>query len=143
MGGHLFIRRLRVLVANTLVEDIMYYGINHEMIEHLYTNSAAKSNIDIENFGYRNVDNLQNASAYQQNTRGIPGGTSQAVSFRLLSGLLGVSNKKYLPLKHAPVTTEVEIVNTANEVLMEQGDSLTGITGSTAISSSNTSFAWQ
>ena len=24
-GAHLFIRRLRVLVANTLVEDIMYY----------------------------------------------------------------------------------------------------------------------
>ena len=47
-GAHLFIRRLRVLVANTLVEDIMYYGRNHEMMEHLYTNNAAKSNIDIK-----------------------------------------------------------------------------------------------
>ena len=43
-------------------------------------------------------------------------------------------------MKHAPITIEVEIVNTANEVLMESGDSSAG---STAISTTNTSFSWQ
>ena len=140
-GGHLFIRRLRVLVANTLVEDIMYYGRNHEMMETLYANYNARNNIDVENFGYRNKANNNNKAALHTNTRGIPGGSSQTVSFRLLSGLLGMSNKKYLPMKHAPITIEVEIVNTANEVLMESGDVVPG--GGVAISSSNTSFDWQ
>ena len=52
-----------------------------------------------------------------------------------------MSNKKYLPLKHAPVTIEVEIVNTATEVLMEAGD--TAGSGQTAIGSGNTSLNWQ
>ena len=106
-GGHLFIRRLRVLVANTLVEDIMYYGRNHEMMETLYANYNARNNIDAENFGYRNEANNTNKAVLATNTRGIPGGSSQTVSFRLLSGLLGMSNKKYLPMKHAPITIEV------------------------------------
>ncbi len=137
-GAHLFIRRLRVLVANTLVEDIMYYGRNHEMIETLYANQQARSNIDIENFGYRSIEDLKSVPVGSVNSRGIPGGTSQTVSFRLLSGLLGVSNKKYLPMKHAPITIEVEIVNSATEVLLEAGD-----TTDEAITSSNTSFNWQ
>jgi hypothetical protein len=138
-GAHLFIRRLRVLVASTLVEDIMYYGRNHEMIEALYANEQARSNIDIENFGYRNIELIDNVAAGANNTRGIAGGSSQTVSFRLLSGLLGLSNKKYLPMKHAPITIEVEIVNSATEVLVEAGDS----TANPAISAANTSFNWQ
>jgi len=138
-GARLFIRRLRVLVANTLVEDIMYYGRNHEMMETLYSNFSVRLNNDIEQFGYRNIYELNNAPVGATNSRGIPGGTSHTVSFALLSGLLGMSNKKYLPLKHAPVTIEVEIVNTATEVLLEAGDTYSG----TAISDSNTSFNWQ
>jgi hypothetical protein len=131
---------LRVLVANTLVEDIMYYGRNHEMMETLYANEQARVNIDMENFGYRNIDNLEYTSVTSANTRGIKGGTTQNVSFRLLSGLLGVSNKKYLPLKHAPVTIEVEIVNSANEPLISEDD---GVTGGTEIKAANTSYNWQ
>ena len=58
-GAHLFIRRLRILIANTLVEDIMYYGRNHEMMETLLCNELARSNADIEQFGYRNVSVLE------------------------------------------------------------------------------------
>jgi hypothetical protein len=137
-GAHLFIRRLRVLVANTLVEDIMYYGRNHEMIETLYTNEQAKGNIDIENFGYRNIDKLEYTTALSTNTRGIPGGKQQNVSFRLLSGLLGVSNKKYLPLKHAPVTIEIEIVNNATEPLISEY-----VAGTGALTDDNTSKDWE
>ena len=57
-GAHLFIRRLRVLVANTLVEDIMYYGRNHEMMETLFSDPA-RQNIDVAEFGFRNIQNIQ------------------------------------------------------------------------------------
>ena len=138
-GAHLFIRRLRVLIANTLVGDMMYYGRNHEMMETLLCNESVRKNIDNEQFGYRNINVLNNTAVSSQNSRGIPGGQSQTVSFKLLSGLLGLSNKKYLPLKHAPVTIEVEIVNTATEVLLEAGDTV----ASNAITNDNTSFNWQ
>jgi hypothetical protein len=121
----------------------MYYGRNHGMMETLYANYNARNNINVENFGYRKIEDLDNTAAHAEHTRGIPGGTSQTASFRLFSGLLGVSNKKYLPLKHAPVTIEVEIVNTANEVLMEAGDTVTEGSGVTAIKDANTSFNWQ
>ena len=139
-GAHLFIRRLRVLVANTLVEDIMYYGRNHEMIETLYANNAARFNIDIENFGYRNIEEADWVPVTIANTRGIPAGTVQPVSFRLLSGLLGVSNKKYLPLKHAPITIEIEIVNDAKEPLISEYD---GQSGGSALTDANTGTNWQ
>ena len=137
-GAHLFIRRLRVLVANTLVEDIMYYGRNHEMMETLFS-EGARTNIDTEQFGFRNIQNVHFEKVSTANTRYIDAGKSKTVSMRLLSGLLGVSNKKYLPLKTAPITIEVEIVSDAKEPLISESDA-TGDT--TALTTDNTSTGW-
>ena len=59
-GAHLFFRRLRILCGGAVIEDILQYGRTHEMFESMM-NENVRSNLSIENFGYRWDD----ASVYQ------------------------------------------------------------------------------
>ena len=90
------------------------------MMEKLFSDPA-KQNIDVEEFGFRNIQNIEYDKASTVYARFIDAGKSKTVSMRLLSGLLGASNKKYLPLKTAPITIEVEIVSDATEPLVSKG----------------------
>ena len=158
-GGHLFIRRMRLLANNVLCEDILDYGRFHQMIESMYNNNV-RENIDIENFGYRFDDKynkdcwMLDSSATDGNTTeqhikkrylkampGIQPFSSHTVSFKLMSGLLGMSNKKYIPLKACPLILELEIVGDNDECVVSP-DSYINDGNNDAFTTVNTGTEW-
>ena len=80
-----------------------------------------RDNLDAEGFGYR-WDDLQNKFAIaseQWNNVTLPGldaGTSKTVCFKLMTGL--TSQSKLIPIKFAPLTIELEIVNNPDDAII-------------------------
>ena len=127
-----FFRRMRVLCAGQLVEDIMDYNRIHEMMHILIANES-RDNDAAEAFGNLwGKDKDMNAWSF----RGIPGGQKLTVLFKPLSGIL--SQNKMLPIRYAPVTLELELVDDANEPIVSS------VTGNTVndFKADNTSVSW-
>ena len=103
-GPWCFFRRLRILAAGQLVEDIDNYHRIHEMMSFLVA-SDSKANQAAEHFG-RNWDSDSNGWGYNA---GIKGGQSLTVLFKPLSGLL--NQNKMLPVRYAPITIELELAD--------------------------------
>jgi phage/plasmid-like protein (TIGR03299 family) len=124
---------IRVVCNNTLTLSLNQSAANAVKLNHRrqFDAEAVKDMMGIAHF---KMAEYKNMASFLGSKR-----TTEDTLKEYFGSLLGMSNKKYLPLKHAPVTIEVEIVNTATEVLLEAGDSYSG----TAISDSNTSFNWQ
>ena len=111
-GPWCFFRRMRVLCAGQLVEDIMDYNRIHEMMHILIANES-RDNDAAEAFGNLwGKDEEMNAWSF----RGIPGGQKLTVLFKPLSGIL--NQNKMLPIRYAPVTLELELVDDANEPII-------------------------
>ena len=93
-----------------------------------------KDNDDIEDFPYR-ADTVPPGTAHTTSTLpGIAGSSYQTVGFKLCSGIL--NQPKMLPLKYMPLTIELELVNNANDPIVEPGvDSV--------FTTTNTSNDWQ
>ena len=131
-GPWSFFRRMRILVAGQLVEDIDQYNRIHEMMS-FFVAEDSNMNDAAEAFG------LVHNKLYPVSTQtfqGIRAGQSLAVLFKPLSGLL--NQDKMIPLRYAPITIELELVDTANELIFT---SVTGV-GGLNIEVANSSYNW-
>ena len=123
---------MRVLRNQQAVEDFTDYAKVHEMIEQTQSDNV-RQNDDICGFDYRWDLNTGIRGPTPTTLIGISAGNKRHVSFSPLSGLLGRSNTKYIPLKYASIILEMEIVgNEEDAVLKEDGTAFT--TGSTTTS---------
>ena len=114
-GPWCFFRRMRILAAGQLVEDIDNYSRIHEMMSFLVA-SESKNNQAAEQFG-RNWDS--DASMYAHNP-GIKGGQALTVLFKPLSGLL--NQNKMLPIRYAPITIELELADNPLDPIVNPAD---------------------
>ena len=152
-GPHSFWRRLRILAGNQLIEDIDYYARVHQMFDILRARHV-RENEDCEGFEQR-FDQPDFASALNNNQTDptkyvfpfgvigdfvnqydtIEAGEARTVSFKPLSGLLNCG--KLIPIRYCPITIELELVSSATDPIINQGDTGLGLTGT------NSSTTWQ
>ena len=131
-GAWSFFRRARCLVGGAIVDDVDYYNRVHEML-HILTSKANRDNDSIEGFGARwDDDDHWNKKWAPEYGAVVKGGSSRAVSFKPLFGLLNQS--KYIPLMWSPLMFEFEVVNDATDAIVGTGDTFTD---------ANTSKVWQ
>ena len=102
-----FFRRMRILAAGQLVEDIDQYNRIHEMMQ-FFVAKESRLNDGAEAFGEGWVQYDDNDNDYTQ-FKGISGGQGITVLFKPLSGLL--NQNKMLPIRYAPITIELELVD--------------------------------
>ena len=138
-GPHVFFRRMRILAAGQLVEDIDSYNRIHEMMS-ILTSTDSRDNQAAEAFGaHWDTGGTQAAVPYPA-AQGIPGGTSLTVLFKPLSGLL--NQNKMLPIRYAPITLELELVDTATDpVITIQAADASGVQAE--FKAATTSNDWQ
>jgi hypothetical protein len=131
-GPWCFFRRMRILAAGQLVEDVDNYNRIHEMMNNLIA-SESRANQAAEHFGFNwNSDSL--ASGYPANP-GIKGGQSLTVLFKPLSGLL--NQNKMLPIRYAPITIELELADNPLDPIIDPATSMTD-----GYETTNTSTEW-
>ena len=130
-GPHAFFRRMRILVAGQLVEDIDQYNRIHEMMQ-FFVAPDSRDNDAAEAFGF-----IHNKHVTYKNTTfpGIKPGQGLQVLFKPLSGLL--NQNKMMPLRYAPITIELELVDNAEEPIWSNN-----IAGTDAIVAANNSLVW-
>ena len=119
-GPHCFFRRMRILCSGQLVEDIDQYNRIHEMMS-ILTSGESKGNNATEALGY-NWDSDATSRDYNP---AINPGQGLTVLFKPLSGLL--NQNKMLPIRYAPITIELELVDSFLEPIVDP-------TGSPALS---------
>jgi hypothetical protein len=129
-GPHCFFRRMRILAAGQLVEDIDNYNRIHEMMLSLIA-SESRENQAAEAFG----SNWNTTSQNYDTTQGIKGGQALTVLFKPLSGIL--NQNKMLPIRYAPITIELELSDGNVDAIVDP--SLTG----DAYDDTNVSTDWQ
>ena len=159
-----FFRRMRVLVGNQLVEDIDNFNRTSYMFDILRAQHV-RNNEDCEGFEHRFdqpdfqdiiLDNNGDTEAthtrsgqlltnLRQYYVGVNASSTRTVSFRPLSGLINCG--KLIPLQYAPITIELELVNSLTDVIMSTDDlqleiNSTGVAGVNA-GVRNTSVSWQ
>ena len=138
-GPWSFFRRMRILAAGQLVEDIMEYNRIHEMI-HMMIAKESRENDAAEAFGLHWDShawlNGLNVSLNTDNYRGIAEGESMTVLFKPLSGIL--NQNKLLPLRYAPITIELELVDSATEPIVSNFSG----EATNAFKATNTSTNW-
>jgi hypothetical protein len=154
-GPYSFFRRMRVLCGNQLVEDIDYYNRVHYMFDILRAQHV-RENEDVEGFGEDRFDAQTYQPCFQTNNTStttptypygplgnfanqyisVNAGQSKTVSFKPLSGLLSCG--KLLPLRYAPITIELELVQNASDPIISVSDAALGLD-----ITSNTSQSWQ
>ena len=136
-GPHCFFRRIRILAAGQLVEDIDNYNRIHEMMS-ILTSPDSRGNQAAEAFGFHWDTG---ATAAYPVLQGIDGASALTVLFKPLSGLL--NQNKMLPIRYAPITIELELVDAATDpVIAIQADSVTDAS-LTAFKAATTSNDWQ
>lgn len=128
-GPWCFWRRMRVLCNQTVVEDFTDYARVHEMVEQMQ-NTNVRENDDVCGFDARwdvrtGVGGTTGGPT-PETLPGIAAGHKRPCSFTPLSGLLGRSNTKYIPLKYGNIIFEMEIVgNVEDAVLKPDGTTFT------------------
>ena len=135
-GPWCFFRRVRILCNGQIIEDIDSYNRCHELFSSL-TAKDTRMNENAEGFGksYDHRDENPASSAFAANNyTGIKVEQSQTVLFKLLSGLLG-GQTKYLPIRYAPLTIELELVDNMTDPILRNSIG--------TLSGDNTSIDWQ
>ena len=100
-GPWAFFRRMRILVAGQLVEDIDQYNRIHEMMQ-FFVAPDSRDNDTAEAFGFMH----NNHGAYKNTAfPGIKARQGLQVLFKPLSGLL--NQNKMMPLRYAPISIEL------------------------------------
>ena len=130
-GPHAFFRRMRILVAGQLVEDIDQYNRIHEMMQ-FFVAPDSRNNDAAEAFGF-----IHNKHAKYTPTQfpGIKPGQGLQVLFKPLSGLL--NQNKMMPVRYAPITIELELVDDATEPIWSNNIDVTD-----GIDNDNNSLVW-
>ena len=137
-GPWSFFKRLRILCGGAVVEDITEYNRVHERFSTL-TAPDSRTNVDMEGFGRNNnIRDTDESTLTALNFSGILHGQAQTVLFKPLSGLF--NQNKFLPVRYAPITIELELVNDATEPILTKL-----VTGSATdlFTADNTSLVWQ
>ena len=115
-GPWSFFRRMRILAAGQLVEDIDNYNRIHEMMS-LVVAKDSRNNDASEAFGQIwDAQQWRNGQLTAENFSGIPAASSLQVLFTPLSGLL--NQNKMLPIRYAPITIELELVDTFEDPVL-------------------------
>ncbi len=116
-----FFCRIRVLCQGQIVEYIDNFNRIQEMFS-IFTSKHNRDNDDLTNFGFRYDDD---ANYYVHLTdldatsfRSIHGQTNRIVLFKPLLGIL--DQEKYIPLRYAPLTFELELVGAATDCIIGQ-----------------------
>ena len=130
-GPHCFFRRMRILAAGQLVEDIDNYNRIHEMMNVLIA-SESRDNQAAEAFG-KNWDT--NSGSYSL-AQGIKGTQALTVLFKPLSGIL--NQNKMLPIRYAPITIELELADGYLDAIVDPNALTTDL-----LTDLNTSTDWQ
>ena len=113
-GPWSFFRRMRIPAAGQLVEDIDQYNRIHEMM-HTLIAEESRENDAAEGIGWVWDDHEWFRNNINSNTwEGVLDTTT--VLFKPLSGLLNQS--KLIPLRFAPITIELELVDTFAEPII-------------------------
>ena len=110
-GPWSFFRRMRILAAGQVVEDIDQYNRIHEMMQ-FFVAKESRANDAAEAFGIyhdKHSDNDDTTTDFP----GIRGGQGIQVLFKPLSGLL--NQNKMLPIRYAPITIELELVDSMTD----------------------------
>ena len=112
-GPWCFFRRVRLMCAGQVVEDIDYYNRCHELFE-ILTASSSRKNESVEGFGFKwDEHNMPTPAQYQ----GINPNDRMTVLFKPLCGLLNQS--KFLPLQYLQsLSLELELVDSAAEAVV-------------------------
>jgi hypothetical protein len=130
---------MRILAAGQLVEDIMEYFRISDMF-HMLTAKESRENDAAEAFGIHwdshARENGLNVSLNIDNYRGINANEGMTVLFKPLSGIL--NQNKLLPLRYAPVTIKLELVDSATDPI----DSNFSGPAERAFKATNTSTSW-
>ena len=116
-----FFRRVRILCNGQIIEDIDSYNRCHELFSSL-TAKDSRMNENAEGFrkSYDHLDkNPVEESFTPANYSGIKVNQSQTVLFKLLSGLLG-GQTKYLPIRYASITIELELVDNMTDPVIKK-----------------------
>jgi hypothetical protein len=133
-GPWSFFRRMRVLAANQVIEDIDNYNRVHEMFS-MMTASDSRTNVNAEAFGQDwDIRDQATTGLTAASFPGIIGGQSQTVLFKPLSGIL--NQNKMIPVRYCPITIELELVHDSNHPIVSY------LTGG-EFSVTNTSTKWQ
>ena len=130
-GPHSFFRRMRILAAGQLVEDIDNYNRIHEMMNVLVA-SESRDNQAAEAFG----KNWDTDSGNYALDLGIKGGQALTVLFKPLSGIL--NQNKMLPIRYAPITIELELADGNLDSIVDPAAVSTD-----TLTDANTSTDWQ
>jgi hypothetical protein len=129
-GPWSFFRRMRILAAGQLVEDIDNYNRIHEMMQILVAKES-RQNDAAEAFG--NIHD-KHVTYTRSQYQGIKAQQGLQVLFKPLSGLL--NQNKMLPIRYAPITIELELVDDIKDPIWS-----VFATGA-EIAVTNTSFKW-
>jgi hypothetical protein len=169
-GPSCFWRRLRILAANQLVEDIDYYNRLHWVMDKMRARQV-RENEDVEGFDTRYdqpqyqdvIQNNSNTPTYRTESDGellqvfgdyfvsVIGGQAKTVAFKPVSGLL--SCNKLIPLKYCPLVIELELCSSNLDPIVSVNDAglqtnigvqdAYGNAATTNFSTQNTSILWQ
>lgn len=124
-----FFRRMRILGANTQIEDLEHYNRLCVMMNMLKPIDSRICDT-LEGFGINDDLGTSNGGAYPKNQGvdfnsmnyniQIKGGKKRTVLFKPLCGLFNQTN--YLPLRYLPIEIELELCNSKDEPLLGTGD---------------------
>ena len=119
-GPWAFFRRMRILAAGQLVEDIDQYNRIHEMMSVMVAKES-RVNDAAEEFGaWWDPHEWITRQLTADNYDGIKAGEGIQVLFKPLSGLL--NQNKMLPVRYCPITIELELVDNMAEPVLSIPD---------------------
>jgi len=135
-----FFRRMRILAAGQLVEDIDQYNRIHEMM-HMFVAKESRENDAAEAFGQMWDEDkwYKNDPVIQTTWEGVR--DSCTVLFKPLSGLL--NQNKLIPLRFSPLTIELELVDSFAEPIISNFTTGTVNNSAKGFTASNSSQLWQ
>jgi hypothetical protein len=131
-----FFRRMRILAAGQLVEDIDQYNRIHEMM-HILIAKESRDNDAAEAIGDVWDDRQWfNGDITVNNWLGVGSQDYITVLFKPLSAILNQS--KLIPLRFAPITIELELVDTFTEPIISNF-----VRAAPGFTAANSSQQWQ
>ena len=112
-----------MLCNQTVAEDYTDYNKAHELYEHTQ-NTNVRLNDDIMGYDGRwdvvqGIGATGSAGPPLASLPGVSAGSRRPCSFTPLSGILGVTQNKYIPLKICPIIFEMEIVSNQEDCVVK------------------------
>ena len=118
-GAHGFFQRLRLMCNGTMVEDFTEANRIHEMFSILSPiEKRVAEGCSAFGLPYSSTETAAHGNATDEFFATIIPGASCTVMFKPRCGLFDDLQKKFIPLKYAPLVLELELVSDAGEPLL-------------------------